>query len=124
MRELNVGPLVAEAVGECCDGIGMFLQLAALMFSCFAGVRPLAVLVTVTVNINMLHAHGIKPGADPLCGCLRVVHMCVFPQAVWSVHQLDVWGQLKSRPGPYTNPPSPAVTVPALADTAEFRIPV
>ncbi len=78
------------------DGVGMFFQLTALVFSCFEGVRGLAVIVTVTVHIDMLYAHKIERGTDPLCNyvCVRA-HMCSYTSNFKHVHvcQLDIWGQ-------------------------------
>lgn len=56
------------------DGAGMFFQLTALVFSCFEGVRRLAVIVTVTADVDMLYAHIIERGTDPLYS--MCVHMC------------------------------------------------
>ncbi len=59
------------------DGVGMFFQLTALMFSCFGGSRRLTVIVTVTANINMLYAHRSVQGADPQCVCVCVcMYVC------------------------------------------------
>lgn len=87
------------------DVFGMFFQLTALMFACFEGVRRPAVIVTVTVNMDMLHAHIIERGTDPLYHyvCVRT---CVLTQAILSVYQLDARGQiqLRFRPGPSLTP--------------------
>lgn len=49
------------------DGVGMFSQLTALMFSCSEVGRELALIVTVTVHIHMLHAHAIQRRAARPC---------------------------------------------------------
>lgn len=86
----------------------------------------LTVIVTVTVNTDMLCAHAIERGTGPLYNSARV-RICVLTQAYFEcvhVYQLDVWGQtqLKFRTGPSLT--SPAITVLALADFAEFHVPV
>ena len=92
------------------DGVGMFFQLTALMFSCSEVGRELALIVTVTVHIHMLHAHGIEP---------RARRPRMFSLELFWVWRLGTDIGMQSRP--LAQPP--AVTVPALADSAEFHVP-
>lgn len=88
-------------------------------------VRRLAVIVTVTVNIDMLYAHIIERGTDPLynyvCMCAPVPTVVPRKQ-FWVCTCGSVWGLNWDSDRPFTNPP--AVTVLSLADFAEFHVPV
>lgn len=60
------------------NGVEMFFQLTALMFSCFKGMRRLAVTVTVTVNVDMLYAHIIERETDPLLTLRVFTHLFLY----------------------------------------------
>lgn len=116
--EVDVGPGWTRTsdgrgrVAVMADGVGMFSQLTALMFSCSEVGRELALIVTVTVHIHMLHAHAIqRRAARPRMFSLRLF---------WAGRSGTDIGM---QSGPSLARSACSRYSPALADSAEFHVP-
>lgn len=91
------------------------------LLSCFHALKGwggLAVIVTVSVHIDMLYAHRIERGTDPLCNyvCVRAyvfLHKQFWACACVSVGRLGT-DTIEIQTRPFTNPPQPLQSWPWL----------